>query len=254
MATAHDRITAFEHHFARAQATRIIDLDWGFAHLQRDFPLSYAHNGLVVTDDASPSDILAIAEEIFGEAGLAHRSISFDDDTAGQAAIPDFLAAGYEHEALIAMIHDGSDLGSPDHEVLEVSVQQIRPVLARDWRLDLPAATSEEIDQLADRVSLYSKAAETTFLAAFDSDEVGARADVFIDRENGIAQFESLVTHPDFRRRGFGGALICEAHQRISRAGCDLSYLIADNGDWPKDWYGRLGYTESHRTHEFTRL
>ena len=253
MTPTHDRITDFEHHFARAQATDVIELEWGFAHLQRDFPSSQAHNRIVVTSDVPATNIITTAEEIFSESGLAHRYLSFDDDAAGKAAIPDFLAAGYEHEELVTMIHDGSNLPGPDREVDEVSLDQIRPVLARDWRLDLPDAAEEEIDQLARRAGLYCQAVETTFLAVFDGGEVGARADLFVDRENGIAQFESLVTHPNYRGRGFGGALIREAHQRISRAGCDLSYIVASNDDWPKDWYGRLGYVETSRTHEFNR-
>jgi hypothetical protein len=44
-----ERITAFEHHFAQAQATDLVNLSWGFALLQADFPYSHYHNRIVVT-------------------------------------------------------------------------------------------------------------------------------------------------------------------------------------------------------------
>ncbi|MEU3648063.1 GNAT family N-acetyltransferase [Lentzea sp. NPDC034063] len=68
-----------------------------------------------------------------------------------------------------------------------------------------------------------------------------------------MAQFESLVTHPDFRGRGHGAALVCAALVRAKKAGCELSFLTADTQDWPYGWYQRLGYAEAFRSHHFSR-
>lgn len=96
MTSGLERATAFEHRFARAQATEVIDVAWGFALLQSDFPGSHAHNLVVVTSAAPATDVLAKADQVLGGAGLQHRYVCVDDDVLGQALEPDFLAAGYE--------------------------------------------------------------------------------------------------------------------------------------------------------------
>lgn len=248
-----ERITAFEHRFARAQATEVVDLRWGFALLQSDFQHSRNHNKIVVTSSASSVDILSRADELLGGAGLKHRYVSVDDDSLGQALRPDFVAAGYDHETIVTMIYFGSEPEPSSHEVRVVSLDVLRPAIIRDWRVELPLATAEELDQLAGRTALYPRGAELTLLAVFDGDDIAARADLYVDRVGRIAQFESLVTHSDFRRRGYASSLIRNALTRAREAGSELSFLTADLNDWPHEWYQRLGYIDAGKTHHFTR-
>src|ERR1700748_2406381 len=95
-----DRVTAFDHRFARAQATSVVDLDWGFALLQRDFPLTEYQNRIAVTQTAPTPTVLAAADEILGGRGMAHRYVSVDDDDLGCSMRDAFVAAGYEHQAV----------------------------------------------------------------------------------------------------------------------------------------------------------
>lgn len=255
MAPSNDeRITAFEHRFARAQATETVDLSWGFALLQADFPFSHHHNRIVVTSAAPAGDILAAADEVLGAAGLGHRYVSVDDDALGQALAADFVTAGYGHETIVAMVHSGPEPERPAHEVKVVSLDTLYPALVRDWRIDLPHSTDEVLGQLAGRTALYSRGAETTLLAVLEGEEVAARANLYIDDVEHIAQFENLFTHPDFRRRGYGDSLVREALRRGRQAGCELSFLTADLDDWPHEWYIRRGYVDAVRTHHFDRV
>ncbi len=244
---------AFEHRFAKAQATEVIDLSWGFAILQADFPLSHYHNRIVVTSAVSTGDVLAAADEVLGTASLRHRYVCVDDDALGIALAADFAAAGYEQATIVSMIHSGPEPEPPAHEVQEMSLDALRPAIVRDWRVDMPNARDEVLDQLAGRTALYSRGAEVTLLAVLDGKKVAARADLYIDRAEGIAQFESLFTHPDFRGRGYGNSLVREALRRGKQAGCELSFLTADLDDWPHQWYLRHGYVEACRSHHFHR-
>lgn len=248
-----ERITAFEHRFAQAQATEVVDLPWGFAVLQADFPYSHDHNRIVVTSDAPTADILAGADELLGGAGVKHRYISVDDDSLGQAQRPEFVAAGYEHETIVTMIYSGPEPEPPTHEVRVVSLDILRPAIVRDWRVELPDAATEEIGQLAGRTALYSRGADVTLLAVFDGEDIAARVDLYVDRVERIAQVENLFTHPNFRGLGYGSSLVHEALRRGHQASCRLSFLTADLVDWPHEWYIRLGYVEARRTHHFTR-
>jgi hypothetical protein len=75
----------------------------------------------------------------------------------------------------------------------------------------IPDTTDDHLGQLADRMARYARGAELTRLAVYDGDEIVAHADLYIDRVEHLAQFENLVTHKDFRCRGYGNALIRDA-------------------------------------------
>jgi len=248
-----DRIAAFASRFARVQAAEVVDLRWGFALLQPTFAMSHEHNRLVVTSGASAADILATAEAVLGAARIRHRYVSVEDDELGHALNIDFLAAGYERESIATMIYSGPDVDRTPVPVQAVSLATLRPAIIRDSRVMLPNATDDEISQLADRTALYDRGAEVTRLAVVEGDEIVARADLFIDRQDRIAQLENVVTHEDFRGRGYGGALVREALWRGRDAGCELSCLTASLDDWPVDWYRRLGYVDIGRSHHFSR-
>ncbi len=160
-----ERITAFENRFARAQATDVVDLSWGFAVLQADFPLSQYHNRIAVTSVASAADVLAAAEEVLGGACVRHRYVSVDNDPLGQALRAGFEAAGYGHETVVTMIYSGPEVEPAAHEVRAVSLETVRPAIMRDWRVALPDATDEALGQLADRTALYARGLNQPCLA-----------------------------------------------------------------------------------------
>jgi len=248
-----ERITAFERRFGRAQATEVVEFGWGFSLLQGDFPYSHFHNRLVVTSEVSAAAVIAAADEVLGGAGLTHRYVSVDDDEVGRALRADMEAVGYSHEAIVAMVYRSDDPDPPEHEVSEVTLESVWPAIVRDWRIELPNAADEVLDQLAGRTALHSRAAEVALLAVFDGAEIAAHAHLYMDRTERIAQFENLVTSPDFRRRGYGTSLVREALRRSRQAGCELSFLTADVGGWPHDWYTRMGYVDTCQTHHFQR-
>lgn len=248
-----ERITAFDHCFARAQATDVVELPWGFALLQSDFPASHQHNRIVVTAGASVDEIVATTDELLGGAGLTHRYVCVDDDALGESLRPDLVASGFEHETIVSMLYAGAEPQSPPHDVRAVTLDVLRPALVRDWRVDLPDSTDDVLLQLADRTALYSRGADTTLLAVFDGDEIAAHASLLIDPVERVAQFENLVTHHDFRGRGYAGSLIRAALRRAQQSDCDVTFLTAELADWPRDWYTRLGFVEVGRTHHFER-
>ncbi len=253
--TTIERMTAFDHCFSRAQATDVVHLDWGFALLQRDFPLSHYHNRIVVTSAVPAAEILSTADKVLGGIGLRHRYVSVDDDSLGRNLRADFLAAGYEHSPIVSMAYCGSAVVvTHSHDVVAVSLETLRPAIIRQWRGDLPTATEDELEQLADRTALYSRGAELTLLAVYDGNEIAAHADLYVARKERVAQFENLATHEHYRGRGYGTALVRDALRRSQDAGCDLAFLTVDRDDWPIEWYRRLGFAEAAQTHHFSRI
>ena len=56
-----------------------------------------------------------------------------------------------------------------------------------------------------------------------------------------------------YRGRGFAKGVVNRAVSEARRAGHDLVFLLADEDDWPKELYRRLGFEEVGRTWELLR-
>lgn len=249
------RILAFDERFTKAQATQVIDLPFGYAVLQDQFPLSHYHNRIASNADAAAPDLIAAADEVLGGAGCKHRYVTVDGEPS-EDLISGLKVAGYSHDPVAIMIYSGNiadiELETDRPTVHAVSFDTIRPSIVRDWQVELPKASDEALRQLVERTVLYERGAELVRLATFDGDEVAGHADLYIDGVDHIAQFESLVTHSDYRGDGHGGALIQDAMRRADEVDTELFFLTADVDDWPYGWYQRLGFVEIARTHEFS--
>ncbi|CRK61851.1 glutathione S-transferase domain protein [Alloactinosynnema sp. L-07] len=248
---ARRRIAEFEGRFARAQATEVVELGWGHALLQRDYPASWHHNRIVVTDDVDPSAVAEAADQVLGGHGHAHRLVHFTDDGQGAAAEETFAAAGYGvHERIVTMIHSG-DLPPRVDGAEEIPFDVWRPSLIHDWRTEFPNDSEDAVAQLADRTKLYPLGADVTLLGVKDGADVVARGELYT--RDGVAQFENIVTRLEHRGKGYARALVAEALHRSHAAGCDLWFLIAEATDWPRGWYHRMGYREVAEAHIYQR-
>src|SRR5436309_1584776 len=56
------------------------------------------------------------------------------------------------------------------------------------------------------------------------------------------------------RRRGYARAVVSAATRASLEARNEITFLVADDEDWPKDLYASLGYEPIGRRFEFTRL
>ncbi|MFI7444575.1 GNAT family N-acetyltransferase [Nonomuraea indica] len=250
------RIIAFEHGFARRRAGRVVEVPGGFAVLNDRYPGSYDDNRLIVRPPGPPGtpaappagEVLRVADEVL--ASRAHRYVCVDDDTLGAAYAPAFAAAGYTHDVNLIMVFRGTppvDPPAADHLTLE----ELLPVLRHDWRELLPDAGESVVEGLARRVAERLRGADVVqFRGVRDADgRIAARADLYA--HDGVAQIESV--HTGTRHRGRGHARTLMTALLADAAGNDPIFLVADDADWPKDFYRRLGFEPLARTHSFLR-
>lgn len=253
-----DAAVAFLRAFARRRAARVVQVPDGFAVLDADYPMSYDHNKLIVTGGPAPAEILATADRVLGGAGLDHRQVVIDDDGHGMECAAAMRDAGYSHEINLVMFHTGEAgqrRARPALRVERVDAADLARSDEQEWRTRLPQADGETIRQLVRRRETLPRGADQVdFLAVRDSGStVFSHADLYLDRETGIAQIEDLGTAPAYEGRGFAGAILADALRRATQAGCGRVFLIADAHDWPERWYRRLGFVPVGRVHVFTR-
>jgi GNAT superfamily N-acetyltransferase len=67
------------------------------------------------------------------------------------------------------------------------------------------------------------------------------------------AQVEDVYTVPEARGRGFARALISRAVELARDGGHGLIFIVADDDDWPKLLYGRLGFRSVGHLWQFHR-
>ncbi|MFB4263409.1 GNAT family N-acetyltransferase [Nonomuraea sp. GTA35] len=245
------RALAFLQGFARRRAPVVVPVEGGFGVLDERFPGSYDDNKLIVTAagvQEPAGRLMAAADEVL--AGRDHRLVCVDDDRLGTACAPAFTAAGYEHETNLVMAFRGRIPADPP-PAERLTLAELEPVLRRDWRRTLPQAPDEVIDGLARRVESRLRGAGTVGFRGVraPSGELAARADLYV--HGGVAQIESVFTGEEHRGKGYARALMSALLAEAAEA--ELIFLVADAGDWPRHFYGRLGFEEIGRTHSFLR-
>jgi GNAT superfamily N-acetyltransferase len=68
-----------------------------------------------------------------------------------------------------------------------------------------------------------------------------------------VAQIEEVATLLAHRNRGLARAVVLAALESAVTGGAELVFLAADDLDWPKELYGRLGFDRLGTVEAFTR-
>jgi GNAT superfamily N-acetyltransferase len=199
---------------------------------------------------AGAGELIAAAERAHTLAGVAHRRIWIDEPAAGERLAPAFAAGGWEIQRLLVMVHRAGE--EPDVDLLSVAELQepeLRPLreeisreygYAEDLRRQLLAAQTMAAEEL-----------DVRYFGVRQGMRIVSACELY--SRGGVAQVEDVVTHADFRNRGFARAVVLRAVEAARSTGHDLVFLLADEDDWPQQLYARLGFSPVARLHAFLK-
>jgi GNAT superfamily N-acetyltransferase len=248
-----ERILAFERDLLRRTTSRTEPFRWGTAYLDERFPLRWDSNLLwadAPLEAVGADDLASEADRILGGAGLPHRNIVLDDAAAGVRLASRFLALGYGWDRLLTMVHRREPTRGADLPVEEVDVEDYVRIVADAIRPE-PYATSEEVvRQLAEHRRVLAEAGARYFVARAEG-APASRCELYTG--GGVAQVEDVGTLESYRGRGLASAVVLRAVEEARAAGCDLVFLIADEEDWPRHLYRKLGFEPFARWCAFDR-
>ena len=237
-------------------ADRIEPYRWGVAVFNDEFPRVHDFNFLRV--EGAPGDVVfdelvAEAERLQGAAGLEHRKIVIEDERLGRTFLPHFRMRGWDPAALVVMVYREANVLPPTgDEVRELALHEVRSVRAESLATTSVAKDPEGMTQLLDKDAVFVEVAGGRFFGVIADGRPVCSADLYSD--GSTAQIESVLTLKDYRRRGFGRAVVVEALRAALEAGHDFVFLIADEEDWPKDLYARMGFDPVGVCWDFTLM
>jgi ribosomal protein S18 acetylase RimI-like enzyme len=171
------------------------------------------------------------------------------DEAAGARVGAELAARGWRHYTLVTMAYRG-----PRERPAATRAEQVDPRAlrgARELALVDGARDAEATRQIVAYTERMASAVPSRLYAAWAEGEIAAFCALF--QEGGTGQIEEVTTVERHRRHGLGGAVV-EAALAGSLANRDeLTFIVADEGDWPKEWYRRLGFETVGRRHEMLR-
>ena len=105
------------------------------------------------------------------------------------------------------------------------------------------------IRQLAEGKRVLASAIDVRFFGARAEGEIGAYCELY--SVQGTGQIENVLTLERFRNRGLARALVLRALEASRELGNDLTFLLANRDDWPKELYRKLGFDEIGVVYDF---
>jgi GNAT superfamily N-acetyltransferase len=227
---------------------------FGTALLYEELPNVWSLNYLFADRElevATAEDLAAEADRLLGGAGLRHRKVEVLDQWHGARLAGQFRELGWHVERDLVMPHRREpDRDVDTSNVQELSAEELAPAWVEGLRPDF-GANDDVIAQLVHYRQVLADKAGARFFAARAEGRIVAHCDLY---SNGhTAQIESVMTLEQFRNQGFASSLVMAALDAANAAGCTLSFLLADEADWPKQLYNRLGFESVGAVYEFTR-
>jgi GNAT superfamily N-acetyltransferase len=226
-------------------------LPHGLAVFHDPAPMLWDLNHVIADNPAAPLPVLA-AEAEQAQRELPHRMVVLDGDA--EAIAREARATGWIVERHVAMVwRREPDRAAPSHPVREVDLDVTAPARRTALRQE-PWGEPATVEAVlgADRL-LRAPRREREF-ASFAVDRPAAVAKLYADSSATIGQVEDVVTLPAFRNLGHARAVVLAAAQASRDAGHELTFLWADEDDWPRKLYLKLGFDVVGRRWRLCRL
>ncbi len=247
-----ERAYALMDHLDEAIAERVEATPHGELIVDTALYQVYDRNFLRVRDpqDATAAELAREAEQAQGRfPEIRHRRVNLRGAQVSSRLEAGFVALGWTAERFVLMTLRRVSEGGAGADVREVDAD----ALAQAW-IDAGrgfGSSDDLVAQMARHHRGVGEAIPTRHFAVPAGDRIAAYCELY--SWDGVGQIESVVTLPEFRRRGFARALVLRAIAESGAMGNELTFLVADADDWPQQLYARLGFETTGRYARFLR-
>ena len=246
-----ERIVGFSRYLEERCSERIFSSFLATALLCESLPLVRDRNYLRVEDaGAGANELGALADRILGGSGLSHRKVVADSAEAGEQLAPQFESLGWKVERTVVMVHSGSVEEEQLPLVAEVESEEMLPFWEEENRQSHPE-NEELVSQLTNQNLLIKSRIDCRYFARRLDGRVVSGCQLY--SRGGTAQVETVGTLSKYRNQGLASSVVRRAVSEAFVTGHDLVWLLAEEDDWPKALYAKLGFSPIGRFYAFTR-
>jgi ribosomal protein S18 acetylase RimI-like enzyme len=205
-------------------------------------------NQLSVDAATGAPGLIAALDELYGH--LPHRRAFVESPDVGDRLAPDLRAAGWlvERDVFMVLRRDRDRDAQPGlaREVDEATIRAVEAQTIGEEPYGEPAI----VEQLLASRAAFGRAGNARYFVAASEGVDGCHATLYSDGV--VAQIEDVGTVKALRGRGLARAACAAALDAAIAAGHDLVFIVADDEDWPKDLYAKLGFDVVGRPWAFT--
>jgi ribosomal protein S18 acetylase RimI-like enzyme len=238
------RVQAFDRALRVRAATRRLTHAFGTAILCRALWRVWDLNVAFLDVELEQGDadgLIAEVEGLQSEAGLQHRRVLVGDEQVGERLLPRFAERGWTHSWWVYMVHDGTRETGSRRGAHEATPEEARAVEAQVIAEgDHVSDNTELVHQLLAGRDRLSAATPARFFVGTAAGQPASVCTLY--SHEGVAQVEDVATLKAHRGQGCGRAVVAAALEAALAADHELVFVVADDGDWPKDLYRRLGF------------
>jgi GNAT superfamily N-acetyltransferase len=247
------RAFGMERRFDERLCTRMEPFSFGTAFFDEDHRDRFVSTFLCVEGDLDtiePAALMRSADDILGGAGYDHRTVLVRSDAHGARWAPVFKAAGYRVDPVVLMCLSRDPDRGPTVDVHERAFADARPVIHETYRRD-DRLGPQHVDQFTDQHGSYERNVGARFFVGEVEGELAGVCELWMD--GGDALVEHVDTLEEFRNLGVARSVVLAAIDAARGAEAERIFIGADDNDWPKELYGKLGFDRLGREWEFIR-
>ena len=178
-----------------------------------------------------------------------YLQIAVENQDTGPALEDAFRAAGWKTEREVLMILSAEPDREVDTSIVTAAGEEEVAEVMRRWYAE-DEADPHALGQPVEFSRREACACGDRLLGVRSSDgQLVAIGKLRSDRR--IAQVEDVYTAPSARGRGFARAVVTRAVALARDADHDLIFIPADDNNWPKELYARIGFRPLGRLWQF---
>jgi GNAT superfamily N-acetyltransferase len=221
-------------------------------------PTFYWGNFLLFSEPPKEGDLRSWGELFAAEIGVPpaveHQTFGWDSPEGEEGAIEPFLQAGFRPDRGVVMTAAAPRAPvSPSHTV---GVRALSSDTDWEQAVENQVTCKEPEFEHADYQVFRQRAMERyrrmslaglgNWFGAFIDGRLVADCGLFHDGE--LGRYQSVETHPDFRRKGIAATMVYDAgRQAIARYGLRKLVMVAEAASDPARLYASLGFREEEK-------
>jgi GNAT superfamily N-acetyltransferase len=235
------RISAFERGSLERVADELVAIPEGWVARTPSLSWVYYLNHVRVNVSIETAEALALLERHMSE--MPYRHLVIGDQSMGERLTAELRSAGWKIGRDVVMALAGEvDRGLDTSAVSEVPESEVVGLVTRWVSEDEECRGQPEmIREVVEAIRLAWRARNARHYAVRGPDGAVAGMTMLFS-DGSVAQVEDVYVTPEARGRGIGRTLVTHAVRQAVKGRHDVVFILADDEDWPKELYAKVGF------------